>query len=953
MATNADGVVRGAIRGFETLNTAPVAVADTYDISVAGPTTLTVLVNDTDPDGDTLTVEVVSQSANAAVSLAPGGLGIVYDPTDGFVGTDLLTYTVVDGFGGRATADVTVRVSDSQPPVFTVCAPSLTLDADASARAVVPDFLSASTVVDNVAVTVRTQNPAAGTSVGLGTNTVTLTARDAAGNEAVCMATLVVRDVTAPTLAATGSEPVVQQWIQRFAGPGQSSESPRQVALDADRNVYVLGDTTASGNQDILLLKYAFDGTLLWSRSYNGPGNGADEAAGIAVSSRGGVFVTGTFRNAARRQDVVVQRIDPATGDLLWQTLLDGADGLDDRAAGLATDAAGNVFVTASTTATATGVDLLVAKLDAVEGAPLWRRNFDRGGTEAAAKIVVDAAGNPTVVGQGGSSNADILTVQFSGVDGSVRWSDLYDSSAQDDRGVSIAVGSAGDLLVTGGSTPASGRFDMLTIRYRATDGARLWTSRHNGPGNQTDLPYAVAVGVGGEAYVGGYATGIDRETAATTLALSRDNGTAAWTNRFQGTPLGQNLVSALEVDFDGGVLAFGAGNAGTNLRTMDFVTRKIDRATGTNLWVHRVPGADGNEVLPRAMAVDGRGSVVLAGLIFEPSRGADVLVWKLAQAAAGPALPSSVDADADCGAVVPDLLARLTASDAGGTVSLVQSPVAGTRVGAGQWPVVVTATDPSGNATRQTNVFSVVDRVAPVFASGVADVVVCSTNGAGAVATFTLPTATDSCSVPVVTSDRLSGSVFPVGTTVVTVTAEDASGNRATTTFRVRVNRPPVAAPYSLSVVNNTNVTLSVSRLLGTVNDPDGDAVVVTSVATRSRQGGTVAYNGTNIVYTPPAGFVGGDSFTVNVTDGGCAEVVDTVAVNVTAPQGDLAGATFYVRGARFEVARNKRYITREVWQSLDNGVTWRHLGTIGATGSRTFVIYYTTPAAGHYRFL
>src|SRR4029077_18865329 len=45
-----------------------------------------------------------------------------------------------------------------------------------------------------------TQSPAIGTLVGLGTNTVTITATDAAGNFNTCTASFIVRDTTAPTI---------------------------------------------------------------------------------------------------------------------------------------------------------------------------------------------------------------------------------------------------------------------------------------------------------------------------------------------------------------------------------------------------------------------------------------------------------------------------------------------------------------------------------------------------------------------------------------------------------------------------------------------------------------------------------------------------------------------------------------------------------------------------------
>jgi hypothetical protein len=58
-----------------------------------------------------------------------------------------------------------------------------------------------------------------------------------------------------------------------------------------------------------------------------------------------------------------------------------------------------------------------------------------------------------------------------------------------------------------------------------------------------------------------------------------------------------------------------------------------------------------------------------------------------------------------------------------------------------------------------------------------------------GAVVTFATPTASDTVDpAPTVTCSHSSGDTFPLGTTTVTCTAEDASGNARTATFTVTV---------------------------------------------------------------------------------------------------------------------------------------------------------------------
>jgi len=75
-----------------------------------------VLANDSDIDGDTLSVESVGAASSGNV--ANNGNSVTYTPNPGFVGSDSFTYTVADGKGGTDTATVSITVTEfNNPPV--------------------------------------------------------------------------------------------------------------------------------------------------------------------------------------------------------------------------------------------------------------------------------------------------------------------------------------------------------------------------------------------------------------------------------------------------------------------------------------------------------------------------------------------------------------------------------------------------------------------------------------------------------------------------------------------------------------------------------------------------------------------------------------------------------------------------------------------------------------------
>ncbi len=115
------------------VNDVPVAIADGYPV-VAGEVFTSpgsVIDNDSDPDGDELTVtgagwdfdldgdffspqESGTSEAGGSVQMNADGT-FTYTPPDGFTGTDRFTYTAGDGNGVYANANVTLTVQEAAP----------------------------------------------------------------------------------------------------------------------------------------------------------------------------------------------------------------------------------------------------------------------------------------------------------------------------------------------------------------------------------------------------------------------------------------------------------------------------------------------------------------------------------------------------------------------------------------------------------------------------------------------------------------------------------------------------------------------------------------------------------------------------------------------------------------------------------------------------------------------
>src|SRR5207244_176110 len=123
------------------------------------------------------------------------------------LGTNTITVTATDEAGNSATCTTTFTVSDNTAPTV-ICSATPNAFADGNCQAAVPDVLGGVSASDSCSPAnsiILSQSPAAGTLVGLGTNTITVTATDEAGNSATCTTTFTVSDNTAPTVICSAT----------------------------------------------------------------------------------------------------------------------------------------------------------------------------------------------------------------------------------------------------------------------------------------------------------------------------------------------------------------------------------------------------------------------------------------------------------------------------------------------------------------------------------------------------------------------------------------------------------------------------------------------------------------------------------------------------------------------------------------------------------------------------
>jgi hypothetical protein len=174
-----------------------------------------------------------------------------------------------------------------------------------------------------------------------------------------------------------------------------------------------------------------------------------------------------------------------------------------------------------------------------------------------------------------------------------------------------------------------------------------------------------------------------------------------------------------------------------------------------------------------------------------------------------GTGIASIVVSDIDGGSTDNCSAISLSADITSFSCSDVGSPVA----------VTLTVTDAFTNSDNCVATVTVLDTVSPTLSSCPGDIAIgANASGCSAIVTWLAPTEADNCSGVILSGSHNSGDTFPIGTTTVTYTATDASGNTTTCSFDVTVSTAFTASATLVNVDCNGDST-GIAALFGTGN--------------------------------------------------------------------------------------------------------------------------------------
>jgi uncharacterized delta-60 repeat protein len=195
------------------------------------------------------------------------------------------------------------------------------------------------------------------------------------------------------------------QWQRKF-GSTFNNEQGYGVALDSSNNVYVCGfsDDRSGTDNDFLIAKYNSSGTIQWQRRL-GSNTGTEIAFSVAVDSSDNLYICGQS-GASGSVDCVIAKYN-SSGTIQWQRTLSSSSPVVDTAFSIAVSS--SYFYICGRSDIRGGADILFAKLP-VDGSLTGTYSVGGYSFTYAASSFVDAATTLTDAAGVLSNGASTLT---------------------------------------------------------------------------------------------------------------------------------------------------------------------------------------------------------------------------------------------------------------------------------------------------------------------------------------------------------------------------------------------------------------------------------------------------------------------------------------------------------------------------------------------------------------
>jgi hypothetical protein len=803
----------------------------TQDITVALDATGSVTIT-----GAMITAAAFDNCAISSIVLPTS----TFDCTD--IGPNTVTLIVSDASGNTATGTAVVTVIDNMAP--TAICQNVTINLDATGNASITEAMINNGSTDNCGIATVAASQLNFSCAHIGNNNVTLTVTDVNGNVATCLAVVTVLDPIAPVAVCQNVT----------------------LNLDANGDALLTPSIIENGSSDNCTIAF----TSVSQANFTCVNTGANNITYTVTDNSG---------NSATCVSVVTI-IDNIAPNAICENIT------------VVLDATGNATITAAM----------------IDNGSNDNCSVTLGASQTAFTCANVGVNNVILTVTDPSANVSTCTAIVTVVDNTTPVANC--------QNITINLDAAGMATITGamidnGSTDACGIASVTAAQTNFTcanvgpNNVTLTVTDVNGNTSTCTSIVSVVDNINPTAICQNVTISLNPSGAASITSAMINNGSfdncgvasiSAAQTAFDCTNLGANNITLTVTDVNGNV-----GTCVAIVTVIDGIAPVI--TCPASVTVNADAGICGSTVaLTSPIATDNCTVTITNNAPVLFPLGTTTVIWTATDAAGNTATCSNTVTVIDNQAPTITCPANITVNtdanicfatgvNLGTPVTADNCTVASVTNNApavfplGTTTILWTVVDQAGNTSTCTQTVTVVDNQAPVVVC-TSDIVLETVAGScGRVVEYSTPLVVDNCSVISMTqsdaSGYTSGDIFPVGTTVISYTAVDGSGNTFTCSFNVTIedNQHPVltSCPADITVSSAEGTCdVAVSWVSPTANDNCPGVQLTTT-----HPSGSLFGPGTTVVTYQAidnSGNITACSFNVTVLDGN-APIVPVLA--------------------------------------------------------------------------
>ena len=210
-----------------------------------------------------------------------------------------------------------------------------------------------------------------------------------------------------------------EKWVYTYV-QDNGDDRGSYIVYGLDHNLYTAGYTKPGGSgSDLVVISVDTLGQQRWIHTYNGPGNGDDQAAPIVAGPDTCVYTAGTATGSGSLKDMLVMSLD-TSGDTNWVSLFNGPGNGDDEVYALAIAPDDGIYAAGYSTGMSTGKDILVLSLTS-SGDTAWSYRYNGPGNGADAGWSLNATSDGILYVAGvslGLDTTDIVVISLATLTG-------------------------------------------------------------------------------------------------------------------------------------------------------------------------------------------------------------------------------------------------------------------------------------------------------------------------------------------------------------------------------------------------------------------------------------------------------------------------------------------------------------------------------------------------------